>query len=579
MPQYHNLIDPNLAAVDGLWVPTEFDVAEAPHAPTPLVLLVELACLTATGQRLPFGFSHTITQLATGHSVRAECAMRTPIPGYAPHKHVKLHAVAQGLMGAAAPLLAKLRRPALLLPGPVQAVVKAQRIVVDEGDDYAGVWHEDGMEEHVAAVVLYYYRASPTLVGGSLEFCSKQTQAMWSGDAGGDHCSVENAAAFAASLPRCQVPISTGTLVCFSNYAAVHRVLRMEARGGCGSREFMALFIIDQRHPLPTPLRLPPLAERVAACKSLLERQLQPRGTFGLDGSHVYSTGNGSVADVGWMRYGGGGGNTNVEASYPDAASLIGRLNFAPPRLERGVSMMLQGPCPRPEETVVYNPASGWAEAWIGAGEGADCLYVDLTWGNAICEEAPDDGVSEVRCFPRGMPEFAAFVEDQGYWCNDERLRARIAGTAIELIVAGTSTWVLRDQLKPIRRLQGLEEGSRCEVVRFLTERVDAEAQVAGNGGGFTDDTEGAIGGDGVGEPFEVSAWPDCMAFLLHPDAPLRPLEEARGRINYLSQSSRRKLVAELFRIRVNAAWLGSRALEKAANAASDEVGAMLLRS
>ena len=32
-PQYHNIIDPNLSAVDGLWVPTEFDVRAKPWVP------------------------------------------------------------------------------------------------------------------------------------------------------------------------------------------------------------------------------------------------------------------------------------------------------------------------------------------------------------------------------------------------------------------------------------------------------------------------------------------------------------------------------------------------------------------
>ena len=75
----------------------------------------------------------------------------------------------------------------------------------------------------------------------------------------------------------------------------------------------------------------------------------------------VYSTGNGSVADVGWVANAGG---TGVEESYPDAATLIDRLNINPPRIERGVSMMLQGPRPPADEVVAYNAESGWAEAW-----------------------------------------------------------------------------------------------------------------------------------------------------------------------------------------------------------------------
>ena len=55
-------------------------------------------------------------------------------------------------------MLAALRRPSLLLPGPVQAVCKAQRIFLQPYETYEGVWHVDGHEENDVAVVLYYYR-------------------------------------------------------------------------------------------------------------------------------------------------------------------------------------------------------------------------------------------------------------------------------------------------------------------------------------------------------------------------------------------------------------------------------------
>ena len=498
MPKYHNVIDPNLNAVDGLWVPSEFDVVEKTTAPIELAIAVELACLAATGHRLPFGFGHDIAKLAslTEGVQHADCAMRSTIPDLEPHAHAKLHVATQKLMGAALPMLAKLRRPALLLPGPLQAVVKAQRIVLAEGEDYAGVWHEDGMDEHVVAVVLYYHRASPTLKGGSLEFCSKQTQALWCGDAGGAHGNVDNAAELAASLPRCQVPVREGTLVCFSNYAAVHRVLRMEAADGDGSRDFMAFFIIDQRHPLPTPRSLPPLPERTEACKALLVQQLQPRGTFGFDNSNVYSTGNGSVADVGWVRNAGG---TRVEDTYPDAATLIDRLNLEPPRVDRGVSMVLQGPRPRADEAVSYTAESSWAEAWIGEGDNACFLYIDMTYAHAVSDAVPEEGVSEVKCFPRGMEEFAEFLDHHGFWVAGDNwvLKARLEGRAVELVVDGLSYWATCEQLQPIRKLRSLAEGSRCEVSSFLAE--------------FNDEEEVRVADDANSLPFQAEACPGVL--------------------------------------------------------------------
>ena len=54
--QYHNIIDPYLnVGGDGLWVPTEFDVASVPLAPIDIAMLVELACQ----QSYPSILSHT----------------------------------------------------------------------------------------------------------------------------------------------------------------------------------------------------------------------------------------------------------------------------------------------------------------------------------------------------------------------------------------------------------------------------------------------------------------------------------------------------------------------------------------
>jgi hypothetical protein len=58
------------------------------------------------------------------------------------------------VLSAAAPMLAALRRPSLLLPGPLQVVCKAQRIFLQPGEVYEGVWHVDGDDENVVAVVL-----------------------------------------------------------------------------------------------------------------------------------------------------------------------------------------------------------------------------------------------------------------------------------------------------------------------------------------------------------------------------------------------------------------------------------------
>ena len=42
MPQYHNLIDPNLNAADGLWVPAEFEATERQLVRSDVVVAIEL---------------------------------------------------------------------------------------------------------------------------------------------------------------------------------------------------------------------------------------------------------------------------------------------------------------------------------------------------------------------------------------------------------------------------------------------------------------------------------------------------------------------------------------------------------
>ena len=65
----------------------------------------------------------------------------------------------------------------------------------------------------------------------------------------------------------CRIPVETGTLVVFSNYQVVHRVLRMVRNKDVqrGVRDFVAFFVVDQRHPLPlvpdTPLSTADLKE------------------------------------------------------------------------------------------------------------------------------------------------------------------------------------------------------------------------------------------------------------------------------------------------------------------------------
>jgi hypothetical protein len=192
VPMYQNIIDPNLTAVPDpaaehkpsprarqdqqpappavshCWTATDFLLEEV-HAPRRAFLNALQACaLRHIGRCLPRDAVQLIFSLAPGGAgggagaalLSGVAHLAGPIAGLDPvGADRELHVAVEDVLTAAAPLLARLRRPALLLPGRVQAVVKAQRIFLGGGEEYAGVWHSDGMNENIVAVV----NASPLL--------------------------------------------------------------------------------------------------------------------------------------------------------------------------------------------------------------------------------------------------------------------------------------------------------------------------------------------------------------------------------------------------------------------------------
>jgi hypothetical protein len=354
VPQYQNIIDPNLTAVldaatnQHCWTATDFLIEEVKVPKRNVVMTLQGCVRKALGRGLPWHSVELILSYAGDVFSVGRAHLASPLPSLPLDENRELGVAIESILTAALPLVAKLRRPALLLPGKLQAVVKAQRIYLNSGEEYTGVWHYDGLNENIVAVVLYYYCYSSDLEGGDLEFISRQPREseFWiGGDCSPDSFARAEATSLLDELPRCRVPMKQGTLIVFSNYQLVHRVLRMINHSSTrASRDFLVLFLVDQRSPLSSTLSLPPQADHQASeavRKSLFFAQLKPAGKFGLSSDLAYSTGNGSCALLGWME------NNDHDADIWDDGGVdrsglkcLGVMSQPPP-LNRGLSWVL----------------------------------------------------------------------------------------------------------------------------------------------------------------------------------------------------------------------------------------------
>ena len=309
------------------------------------------------------------------------CHIVSKIHHLKPSAHAPFYLGCEKILTAALPMLSKLRRPALLLPGCLQVVVKSQRMILEENEHYSGVWHVDGKHEAVVAVVLYYYDVQ-NIIGGALEFIEKEApefnvhegQPFWKREESMD---AARAKKILKHMGQAKINIDAGRLVVFSNYQVLHRVLRMQTkkkRGHGGYRDFIGFFIIDQRHPLQSSANRPghykvPIPRNNAATQkekrkrgrireALLAEQLEPVGSFGFDGTNIYSTGNGSAAVLGWSSSNLSNKtavDNNLDEEERKGFAHLDAVNKKPPLL-RGVSWAGE------EEGALYNEESKWVE-------------------------------------------------------------------------------------------------------------------------------------------------------------------------------------------------------------------------
>jgi hypothetical protein len=271
----------------------------------------------------------------------------------------KLYEALEQVFNAALPMLSRMRFPSLLLPGKLQTVVKAQRIFLQPGEEYEGVWHRDGKHESIVGAVLYYYGMSECLMGGELEFFDSQPLGppLWvGGDCKPDSLTRSKLKSHVSTHPYQKVPLQQGSMVVFSNYQLLHRVLRMwndQANDSEGSREFLVFFVVDQRAPLMSTTEYyadayqnehphPSLLASHERRATLLEDQLKPVGKFGLSQQFVYSTGNGSAALLECV-HGYSYSIKRMLESHQDCSGLhnLLALNQCPPQ-GRGISWAME---------------------------------------------------------------------------------------------------------------------------------------------------------------------------------------------------------------------------------------------
>eukprot|EP00471_Norrisiella_sphaerica_P013442 CAMPEP_0184494596 /NCGR_PEP_ID=MMETSP0113_2-20130426/29098_1 /TAXON_ID=91329 /ORGANISM="Norrisiella sphaerica, Strain BC52" /LENGTH=746 /DNA_ID=CAMNT_0026880413 /DNA_START=134 /DNA_END=2371 /DNA_ORIENTATION=- len=337
----------------------------------------------------------------------------------------KLITAMEGLLSAAMPAVFRLKRPQVMPATRMQVVIKAQRIIIKPGDTYEGLWHREQRYEHITAVALYYYNYGDLVVkdgaegedvkagvttssvsqnylqGGDLEFLPRDTNSLL------DPWDIRQARlegeVRAFMQARVRAKLKKGTLLVFSNYQLIHRVLRCKNKGNVPlSRDFVAIYFVDQAHPLPSqavyrgitrqlsdtissafrttrtsrkrdaqdkaksPCRMAVSEtlidiilqymsakfsheQRRAVRASLVMEHLTPAGSFGITKERCYTTGNGSPHLVGWLDQIRDGRGKDGDSDDIDDAEEIDNSSFAialrkyglrTPNLGRGLSAL-----------------------------------------------------------------------------------------------------------------------------------------------------------------------------------------------------------------------------------------------
>jgi hypothetical protein len=143
----------------------------------------------------------------------------------------------------------------------LQVVPKLVEYSLDDGEEYAGVWHVEGMsEERIVATAVYVLSRSETYEGGDIHFKRPYTP--------------EEAGQLFWNVPQCRkrhteeivaeglVPIGSlatpqGRLFVFPN-CHVHKIAAMRGKGGPATRRVVVFFLVDPEARILSTADVPP---------------------------------------------------------------------------------------------------------------------------------------------------------------------------------------------------------------------------------------------------------------------------------------------------------------------------------
>jgi hypothetical protein len=141
VPMYHNIIDPNLTAIEQesvyKWTATDFIIEEDNRSRFNTLVNLQLSI-----QKLGLKLSKYILEkvkscLQNKRIPKAHIA--SPISNIPVENNLELYVAVEEIFNIALPILSKMTKPALYLPGKLQAVIKAQLIYLKPGEEYEGV--------------------------------------------------------------------------------------------------------------------------------------------------------------------------------------------------------------------------------------------------------------------------------------------------------------------------------------------------------------------------------------------------------------------------------------------------------